>query len=166
MRCPYCGEGDTRVIDSRLTGEGGTVRRRRECGRCGRRFTTYERPEETPLLVVKKDGRREVFSRSKILAGVLKACEKRPVPADQIEALVDRVERLARQEVVESNEIPSRRIGELVMQGLRALDPVAYVRFASVYREFKDVAGFVAEVEGLLGADRSRRQRREQAGRV
>ncbi|MBE3597678.1 MAG: transcriptional repressor NrdR [Limnochordaceae bacterium] len=151
MKCPYCGEPDTRVVDSRLTEEGAAVRRRRECPGCGRRFTTYERLEEPPLLVVKKDGRREVFSRAKILAGVLKACEKRPIRMDQVEDLVGRVERAVRQQFGGAGEVPSAAIGERVMDELRRLDAVAYVRFASVYREFKDVSGFVAEVEGLLG---------------
>lgn len=128
------------------------MRRRRECPACGRRFTTYERLEELPLMVVKKDGRREPFSRQKVLAGVMKACEKRPIPAVRIEELVDRVERAVRGQG--EVEVPSRLIGELVMAELRRLDPVAYVRFASVYREFKDVTGFVAEVEQLLGKRR------------
>lgn len=149
MKCPFCSEPDTRVVDSRLTDEGSAVRRRRECPRCGRRFTTYERVEEGPLLVVKKDGRREPFSRQKVLAGVMKACEKRPIPVAAMEELVDRVERAVRAQG--EPEVSSRFIGELVMDELRRLDAVAYVRFASVYREFQDVTGFVAEIEQLLG---------------
>lgn len=148
MRCPFCQEPDTRVIDSRLTDEGAAVRRRRECPRCGRRFTTYERVEEIPLMVVKKDGRREPFSRQKVLAGVMKACQKRPIPMERIEELVSRVERAVR--ALGEPEVSSRFIGERVMAELRELDPVAYVRFASVYREFQDVTGFVAEVKQFL----------------
>ncbi|WP_324670253.1 transcriptional regulator NrdR [Geochorda subterranea] len=148
MRCPFCSEPDTRVIDSRLTEEGAAVRRRRECPRCGRRFTTYERVEEIPLMVVKKDGRREPFSRQKVLAGVMKACEKRPIPVARIEELVSRVEEAVRTQG--EYEVPSRLIGERVMEELRQLDPVAYVRFASVYRDFQDVTGFVAEVRQFL----------------
>ncbi len=158
MRCPACGKTDTRVIDSRAVEEGAVIRRRRQCGTCGHRFTTYERIETVPLMVVKKDGRREPFSREKILAGVLKACEKRPIAMARIEALVDRVEQAVRREA--EGEVPSSAIGELVMRELRQLDPVAYIRFASVYREFKDVTGFVDAVQGLLG-DR-RRGRYEQ----
>lgn len=149
MRCPFCSEPDTRVVDSRLTDEGSAVRRRRECPRCGRRFTTYERVEEVPLMVVKKDGRREPFSRQKVLAGVMKACEKRPIAVARMEELVDRVERAVRSQG--EPEVSSRFIGELVMEELRRLDPVAYVRFASVYREFQDVTGFVTEIEQFLG---------------
>lgn len=157
MNCPFCSRPDTRVVDSRLTDEGAAVRRRRECPRCGRRFTTYERVEEAPLMVVKKDGRREPFSRQKVLAGVMKACEKRPVPMAVMEELVDRVERAAREQG--ESEVSSRFIGERVMEELRRIDPVAYVRFASVYREFKDVTGFVAEVEQLLGRRGGRNRR-------
>ncbi|HEY8485912.1 MAG TPA: transcriptional regulator NrdR [Limnochordales bacterium] len=160
MKCPYCGRPDSRVIDSRTTDDGTVIRRRRMCAGCGRRFTTYERAEAEPLLVVKKDGRREPFTRQKILAGVLKACEKRPIPISRIEELVDRVERAIRARA--EPEVPSRVIGELVMAELRHLDPVAYVRFASVYREFKDVTGFVQEVQGLL-ADRRDWRHGEQA---
>ena len=151
MKCPFCGRPDSRVIDSRTTDEGTVIRRRRLCPGCGRRFTTYERADAVPLMVVKKDGRREPFSRQKVLAGILKACEKRPIPMSRIEELVDRVERTIRTRA--EPEVSSALIGELVMAELRRLDPVAYVRFASVYREFKDVSGFVREVQGLL-ADR------------
>lgn len=148
MRCPFCKHEDTKVLDSRPAGDGCVIRRRRECTRCGRRFTTYERVDEAPLMVVKKDGRREPFDRGKLLTGLTLACRKRPVAAARIHELADEVERglRARAEL----EVASRDIGELVIEKLRALDEVAYVRFASVYREFKDVHGFVREIEKLL----------------
>ncbi|MCL6448515.1 MAG: transcriptional regulator NrdR [Armatimonadetes bacterium] len=148
MRCPFCRHEDTKVLDSRPAEEGCVIRRRRECTRCGRRFTTYERIDEAPLMVVKKDGRREPFDRGKLLTGLTLACRKRPVAAARIHELADEVERelRARAEL----EVASRDIGELVIEKLRALDEVAYVRFASVYREFKDVHGFVREIEKLL----------------
>ena len=148
MRCPFCKHEDTKVLDSRPTEDGCAIRRRRECVRCGRRFTTYERIDEVPLMVVKKDGRREPFDRSKLMAGLTLSCRKRSVAAGRIHELADEVERelRARAEL----EVASRDIGELVMEKLRALDEVAYVRFASVYREFKDVHGFVREIEKLL----------------
>jgi transcriptional repressor NrdR len=147
MKCPFCEARETRVLDSRLQESGGAIRRRRECDACGRRFTSYERAEEQPLYVVKKDGRREAFDRSKILAGITKACEKRPVPRHQIEAIADDIEREVRERL--TSEVPTRDIGEMVVQRLRALDPVAYVRFASVYREFRDAESFIAEVQRL-----------------
>lgn len=148
MRCPFCKHEDTKVLDSRPAEDGWVIRRRRECTRCGRRFTTYERIDEVPLMVVKKDGRREPFDRGKLLTGLTLACRKRPVAAGRIHELADEVERelRARAEL----EVASRDIGELVIEKLRALDEVAYVRFASVYREFKDVHGFVREIEKLL----------------
>ncbi len=147
MRCPYCGHPEDRVVDSREAQEGQATRRRRECLGCQRRFTTYERIEEVLPQVVKKDGRREAFAREKIVEGVATACQKRPVSAEQIEALVSGVERQV-QELGE-REVRSAVIGEAVMQRLRKLDEVAYVRFASVYRAFRDVGEFMAELEGL-----------------
>lgn len=148
MNCPYCQHPDSRVIDSREAKEGETIRRRRECDACHKRFTTYERIEELLPMVVKKDGRREPFDRMKILSGIQKACEKRPIPQEKIEGVVDRVER-GLQELGEK-EIPSSVIGERIMRELHALDHVAYVRFASVYREFKDLNQFMNELKGLL----------------
>jgi transcriptional repressor NrdR len=158
MRCPYCGYLEDRVVDSRETQDGQTTRRRRECLGCSRRFTTYERIEEVLPQVVKKDGRREGFDRRKILEGVAIACQKRPIPADQIEALVAAVEREV-QELGE-REIRTTVIGEAVMRRLRRLDEVAYVRFASVYRAFRDVGEFMTELEGL-----ARRQGEGEGGR-
>lgn len=148
MKCPFCGFADTKVIDSRLGKEGNNIRRRRECFDCERRFTTYERIEETLPLVVKKDGRREAFDRTKIIAGMQRACEKRPVSIATIEKMVDRLE-LSLQESGEK-EIDSSRIGEAVMEALHELDEVAYVRFASVYRQFKDINEFMSELKDLL----------------
>ena len=149
MRCPYCGHLEDKVVDSREAGEGQATRRRRECLGCSRRFTTYERIEEILPAVVKKDGRREPFDRKKILEGLTRACQKRPVSAAQIEALIAAVERQV-QELGEK-EVPSRVVGEAVMARLRELDPVAFVRFASVYRSFEDVGDFMSELEGLAG---------------
>jgi transcriptional repressor NrdR len=147
MRCPYCGHLEDRVVDSREAQEGQATRRRRECLGCARRFTTYERIEDVLPQVVKKDGRREAFDREKIVEGLATACQKRPVSAEQIEALVAGVERQL-QELGE-REIRTAAIGEAVMQRLRKLDEVAYVRFASVYRAFRDVGEFMTELEGL-----------------
>jgi len=148
MNCPFCGHQEDKVVDSRASAEGAAIRRRRECLGCGKRFTTYEHVEEQPLMVIKKDGRRVPFDRHKVLAGLVKACEKRPVGMDELERLVDELEReLSRQF---EREVPSREIGERVMKQLHALDPVAYVRFASVYREFKDVEQFMRELKDLL----------------
>ncbi|MFO0584541.1 MAG: transcriptional regulator NrdR [Anaeromyxobacteraceae bacterium] len=148
MRCPWCGNLEDRVVDSREAGEGTATRRRRECAGCGRRFTTYERIEEILPHVVKKDGRREPFDRKKILEGVGRACQKRPVSAEQIEALVMGIERELQD--LGEREIRTTAIGEAVMKRLRALDEVAYVRFASVYRAFRDVAEFMSELEHLV----------------
>ena len=146
MKCPYCGNPDTRVIDSRPADDNNSIRRRRSCDECGKRFTTYEKVETIPLIV--KDNNREAFDRSKIEAGVLRACYKRPVSAEDIKRTVDEIEL----EVVnrEEKEIPSNLIGEIVMDKLKLLDPVAYVRFASVYREFKDVNTFMDELKTFL----------------
>lgn len=148
MNCPFCRYVDTRVVDSRLGKEGNNVRRRRECPECGRRFTTYERVEEILPWVIKKDGRREAFDRSKIVSGMQRACEKRPVSVEQIEEMVDRLERFF-QECGEK-EINASRVGEEVMKALQAIDEVAYVRFASVYRQFKDINEFMHELKDLL----------------
>jgi transcriptional repressor NrdR len=141
MHCPYCGAEDSRVIDSRVVDAGAGVRRRRECVACRRRFTTYERHEREPLRVIKKNGTRELFDRDKVLRGMLKACEKRPVPMEVLESIVGEIEKELRDEGYE--EVPSSRIGEKVMEKLRNVDQVAYVRFASVYREFRDVDQFL-----------------------
>ena len=146
MRCPYCQSVDSKVVDSRDTESG--IRRRRECLSCGRRFTTYERIETMPLWVVKKDGRREEFNRQKLLAGVIIAGKKRDVTPDRLEALVDEVENRLRNEHL--TEVQSQRVGEMVMERLREIDEIAYVRFASVYRSFKDVADMRAEIEEML----------------
>ncbi len=148
MKCPFCGHPEDKVVDSRASSEGASIRRRRECLQCGKRFTTYEEVEEQPLMVIKKDNRRERFDRKKLLAGLLKACEKRPVSMGDLEGLLDEIERELSQQF--EREIPSREIGERVMRRLHALDPVAYVRFASVYREFKDVEQFMSELKDLL----------------
>lgn len=148
MRCPFCGSMEGKVIDSRATEEGSSIRRRRECQECNRRFTTYEVVEEVPLLVVKKDGRRVLFDRNKLLHGVLKSCEKRPIAIETIEELVGRVEREIRYSM--AREVSSDRIGEMVMDELKELDQVAYVRFASVYRQFADIQNFMQELEGLM----------------
>jgi len=148
MRCPFCGSQKDSVIDSRIAKNGASVRRRRECLKCKRRFTTYEYVERTPLMVIKKDGRREGFNRQKLEAGLIKACEKRPVSIDRIEKLVDTIERTL--EKKHDREVGSKEIGELVMKNLHNLDEIAYVRFASVYRQFKDVGQFVKELKKFL----------------
>jgi transcriptional repressor NrdR len=156
MKCPFCGFADTKVIDSRLGREGNNIRRRRECVDCERRFTTYERVEETLPLVVKKDGRREPFDRLKIISGMQRACEKRPVSIATIEKMVDRLE-VTLQESGEK-EIEASRIGKAVMDALHDIDEVAYVRFASVYRQFKDINEFMAELKEILAKDEGRGQ--------
>jgi transcriptional repressor NrdR len=148
MKCPFCKETDNKVIDSRLSKDGNEIRRRRECLVCGRRFTTYEHIEKIPIMIIKKDGRREIFSREKVRSGVLKACEKRDISVNQIETFLDELERDLGE--VGEKEIPSSYLGEKIMAKLHALDDVAYVRFASVYREFKDVNDFFAELKSLL----------------
>jgi len=160
MRCPFCKRDDSKVLDSRESAEGTVTRRRRECLSCHKRFTTYERVEELMPLVVKKDGRREPYDREKLISGLQKAVEKRPVSMDQLEALVADVEA----KVLErgEKEVPSSLVGEEVMRRLRALDQVAYVRFASVYRSFRDIEEFMDELKGLLddhGAEAARRHR-------
>ncbi|WP_005032227.1 transcriptional regulator NrdR [Holophaga foetida] len=148
MRCPFCGHHEDKVVDSRESREGDSIRRRRECLKCGRRFTSYERVEEVPLLIVKKDGRREPFDRQKLSRGIMAACQKRPVSLAQQEELVSDIQ--ARLLEHPDREIASRDLGELVMDGLKALDSVAYVRFASVYRQFKDLPDFVKALEGMM----------------
>jgi transcriptional repressor NrdR len=148
MKCPFCAHSENKVIDSRISKDGDAIRRRRECLGCGKRFTTYEFVEEVLPMVVKKDGRREPFDRSKIRAGIKKACEKRPISTDVIETVVDKVERSCQE--FQDKEIPSSAIGEEIMRELQILDGVAYVRFASVYREFRDVTDFVEELKDFL----------------
>jgi transcriptional repressor NrdR len=148
MRCPFCGHLEDKVVDSRESREGDSIRRRRECLKCGRRFTSYERLEEVPILIVKKDGRREPFDRQKLLRGVMAACQKRPVSLSRLEEAVGDIQ--ARLMEHPDREIPSRTLGELVMDALKGIDSVAYVRFASVYRDFKDLPDFVKALEGLM----------------
>ncbi|TES90374.1 MAG: transcriptional repressor NrdR [Desulfobacteraceae bacterium] len=148
MKCPFCGEVDNKVIDSRLSKDGNAIRRRRECLVCSRRFTTYEYIEEIPVMIIKKDGRREAFSREKLRSGIQKACQKRNISMNIIEEFLDELERDLRE--IGEKEIPSNKIGEKVMAKLHEIDDVAYVRFASVYREFKDVNDFVSELKSLL----------------
>ena len=148
MKCPFCGFADSKVVDSRPTDEGSSIRRRRECLKCLKRFTTYETVERMPLLLIKRDGTRQPYDRQKLLSGVMKACEKRPVPQQRLEQLVDTVE----QKLFSSldYEISSKVIGEMVMEELRSIDAVAYVRFASVYRQFKDINTFMEELNLLI----------------
>ena len=148
MKCPYCSNPDTRVVDSRPAEDGASIRRRRSCDLCGKRFTTYEKVETIPLIIIKKDNTREQYSRMKLENGVIRACYKRPVSAEKIEQMVDRIETSIFS--LEEKEIPSSVIGEMVMDGLKDLDEVAYVRFASVYREFKDVNTFMDELKKIL----------------
>jgi transcriptional repressor NrdR len=153
MKCPFCGFENDKVVDSRESKEADSIRRRRECLKCEKRFTTYERIDEIPYMVVKKDGRRERFDRQKILSGLLRACEKRPVPSSKLETIVDATETF----LVDApeRERTTSEIGELIMQHLKGLDTVAYIRFASVYRDFKDVREFKEELEGLLESHRT-----------
>jgi transcriptional repressor NrdR len=162
VRCPFCHDLENRVVDSRLGKDGDAIRRRRHCEHCGRRFTTYERVEESLPMVVKKDGRREPFERAKIVNGLKRACEKRPVSVDTIETLVDGIERQLQERG--DREVSSREIGETVMRELHGLDAVAYVRFASVYRSFRDVHEFMRELEDLI-AERRVAPRRPRTGR-
>lgn len=148
MRCPFCSYKDSRVVDSRAVDENSAIRRRRECPECGRRFTTYERYEETPLVVSKKDGRRELFDKKKLLSGLLKAFEKRPVAYEKIQAISDSIERELRMQG--ESEVSSSAIGEIVMKYLEQTDQIAYVRFASVYRQFADVRNFMQELERIM----------------
>ena len=152
MKCPYCAHLEDKVVDSRESKEGEVIRRRRECLGCGKRFTSYERIDQIPHMVVKKDGRREPFDREKVLAGLRRACEKRPVPTKTLESIVDRVEAMVQESP--DREVSTGAIGEFLMERLRELDRVAFVRFASVYREFKDVDQFMATLKGLLETNR------------
>ncbi len=148
MRCPFCGCEDSKVVDSRPTDEGERIRRRRECFKCSRRFTTYEIIESTPLMIIKRDNSREPFSREKLMNGLLRACEKRPVSVDDIDSVIDKVETKLYSSV--EREVPSSIVGEYTMEYLKDLDEVAYVRFASVYRQFKDIHSFMNELQKLL----------------
>lgn len=150
MKCPFCKKENDKVIDSRSGNDGSVIRRRRECEACGKRYTTYERMEEMPLYVTKKDRRREPYDRAKVLAGVHKAFEKRPVPLEMQDKIADELEKMLREKY--DKEVPSHVVGEFIMQRLAKLDQVAYVRFASVYREFQDVGHFMKELKGLLSA--------------
>lgn len=148
MRCPFCGHLESKVVDSRSSKEGDSIRRRRECLKCGRRYTTYERIEEVTQMVIKKDGRREPFDRWKIKSGIIKACEKRPVSLEQVESLIDGVERTLFNST--EHEVSTEIIGQAVMERLKQLDEVAYVRFASVYRQFRDLNEFMSELKNML----------------
>jgi len=153
MKCPFCSEIDNKVIDSRLSKDGNVIRRRRECIVCSRRFTTYEHIEEVPIMIIKKDGRREVFNREKVGAGIHRACEKLDISVNVIEEFLDDLERDLKE--TGEKEIPSHDIGEKIMEKLHSLNDIAYVRFASVYREFKDVNDFVSELRSLLSSQKS-----------
>lgn len=152
MKCPFCGYKEDKVVDSRATAEESAVRRRRECLKCGKRFTTYEYVEEVSLMVIKKDGRREPFDRKKLLSGIMKACEKRPVSIEKMEDIATSIERAIQRK--SDREVSSQDIGGLVMEKLRLLDDVAYVRFASVYRQFKDVSQFMKELKVILDKEK------------
>ncbi len=158
MKCPYCAHKEDRVVDSRATQDQVAIRRRRECLECGKRFTTYEYIEDVSLMVIKKDGQRQAFDRKKLLSGIMKACEKRPVSIDKMEEIVNQTERFLQKKP--DREIPSSKIGELVMEKLKSLDDVAYVRFASVYRQFKDVGQFMAELSGILNKDKAKKSKK------
>jgi len=159
VKCPYCGYKEDKVVDSRATAEESAVRRRRECLNCGKRFTTYEYIEEVSLMVIKKDGRREPFDRKKILSGIIRACEKRPIGMEKMEEIITQIERAVQKK--SDREVHSSRVGELVMEKLKALDDVAYVRFASVYRQFKDVGQFMVELKDILGKEKRKTQARK-----
>ena len=157
MKCPYCGYKEDKVVDSRATSEESAIRRRRECLKCGKRFTTYEYIEEVSLMVIKKDGRREPFDRKKVLSGIIKACEKRPISMEKMEDIVIQIERAIQKK--SDREVLASRIGELVMERLKTLDDVAYVRFASVYRQFKDVGQFMVELKDILNRQKPKAKR-------
>ncbi len=154
MLCPFCKKGDSRVIDSRSADDGNSIRRRRECAACGRRFTTYEVVEKTPLMVIKNDGRRVVFDRDKLLKGLIRSCDKRDIPTERVVNLADEIERELRNTM--EREVTTKAIGELVMEKLKNFDEVAYIRFASVYRKFADISMFKEELEELLREKRGR----------
>ena len=157
MNCPYCGFKEDKVVDSRATAENSAIRRRRECLKCGQRYTTYEYIEDVSLMVIKKDGRRQGFDRKKILAGITKACEKRPISVDKMEEIVTSIEHAIHKK--SDREVSSRLIGELVMEKLKLLDDVAYVRFASVYRQFQDVSQFMKALSEILQREKSHRNK-------
>ncbi|KXB71842.1 MULTISPECIES: transcriptional regulator NrdR [Peptoniphilus] len=148
MKCPFCGYDDSKVLDTRPTDEGNTIRRRRECLKCQKRFTTYEKIEQSPIMVIKKDGNRQAFDREKIIRGMIKSCEKRPVSAADIEEAVNNIEKKIENSM--KKEVSSLEVGEMVMDELKDLDEVSYVRFASVYREFKDLQSFIDELENFV----------------
>jgi len=154
MKCPVCSYKETKVVDSRLSSDSGSIRRRRECLKCAKRFTTYEYVEQVPLMVVKRDSRRQPFDRKKILAGLIKACEKRPVSMDTMETTIGEIERVIQKKY--DREVESKVIGELIMEKLSGLDEVAYVRFASVYRQFRDVNQFMSELKLMLDKEQKR----------
>jgi len=154
MRCPHCGYKEDKVVDSRATQEESAIRRRRECLKCGKRFTTYEYVEEVSLMVIKKDGRREPFDRKKMISGIIRACEKRPVSMEKMEEIVTQVERVIQKK--SDREVSASKVGELIMEKLKLLDDVAYVRFASVYRQFKDVGQFMEELKGILHREKGK----------
>ncbi|MBA3600534.1 MAG: transcriptional repressor NrdR [Acidobacteria bacterium] len=162
MKCPFCGFLEDKVVDSREAKDGDAIRRRRECLQCSRRFTSYERIDEIPYMVVKKDGKREIFERNKILAGLLRACEKRPISSSQLESIVDSVEKNVQDSA--DRELPTSEMGKIIMRRLKELDKVAYVRFASVYLEFEDVSEFMTELKNLVRArDKSIRSKKLKA---
>lgn len=162
MRCPFCGYLEDKVVDSREAKDGDSIRRRRECLECSRRFTSYERIDEIPYMVVKKDGKREIFERNKIMAGLLRACEKRPISSSQLESIVDSVEKNVQDST--DRELPTSEMGKIIMRRLKELDKVAYVRFASVYLEFEDVSEFMTELKNLVRArDKSIRSKKLKA---
>lgn len=152
MKCPTCAYGETKVIDSRLSGDGNSIRRRRECLKCEKRFTTYEYVEQVPLMVIKRDGRRQPFDRKRIISGLVKACEKRPISIDRMEEITGEIERVIQREY--DREVESKVLGEYIMEKLATLDEVAYVRFASVYRQFRDVNQFMSELKGMLAKEK------------
>ncbi|MDQ3714019.1 MAG: transcriptional regulator NrdR [Acidobacteriota bacterium] len=162
MKCPFCGFLEDKVVDSREAKDGDAIRRRRECLQCSRRFTSYERIDEIPYMVVKKDGKREIFERNKIMAGLLRACEKRPISSSQLESIVDSVEKFVQDST--DRELPTSEMGKIIMRRLKELDKVAYVRFASVYLEFEDVSEFMTELKNLVRArDKSTRSKKLKA---
>jgi transcriptional repressor NrdR len=161
MKCPYCNCNDDRVVDSRPAEDGSAIRRRRECLKCGVRFTTYEKIEKPPLLVIKRDGTRELFDSNKLLEGIVKACMKRPVSTEVMEKLVSDIEEKCRSSL--EKEVTSAKLGDMVMDGLKEIDDVAYVRFASVYREFKDVEEFMKELEGLQASQNKKKNENTEA---
>lgn len=165
MKCPFCGFLEDKVVDSREAKDGDSIRRRRECLECGRRFTSYERIDEIPYMVVKKDGKREIFERNKIMSGLLRACEKRPISSSQLESIVDSVEKSVQETI--DRELPTSDVGKIIMRRLKELDKVAYVRFASVYLEFEDVSEFMTELKYLVQSrDKSAKNKKAKVKKV